>query len=91
WFILTHDYITKGKGATKLRMTLHVKLCLMTTCAVGAAAVGTALALAIILSCSHIHHNSLNIALACLDDVDAIVVSLLHAVGLVSAVAVAAG
>ena len=62
----------------------------MTTGAVCAGAASTALALAVVLSCWSTHGDSVHVALLSLHDHEAIAVSLLHALALVSAVTVAA-
>ena len=62
----------------------------MTTSAISASAGGAALALAIMLSCRSIHEDRVGVALLGLNDVEGVATSLLHAVALVSTVAVAA-
>ncbi|KRY02811.1 hypothetical protein T12_10938, partial [Trichinella patagoniensis] len=62
----------------------------VTAGAIGAAATWSALALAVVLGCRSIHHHCHD-ALLSLNDVSSVAASLLHALGLVSAVAVAAG
>ena len=62
----------------------------MTTAAAHTTAARAALALAIILSCLNIHHHDVIVALLGLNDVKAVAVSLLGAVGLVGTVAVSA-
>ncbi|GJW79430.1 hypothetical protein Tco_0143405, partial [Tanacetum coccineum] len=53
-------------GAAAVHYLMHNSVLLwetkvpMTTCAAGAAAVSTTLALAIVLSCRNLHHNSLD-------------------------------
>ena len=72
-------------------LILSYIMCLLATGAVNTGAAITTLAAALVLGCWNLHHNGRNIALLGLYDVDAIAVSLLHALALVSAVAVAAG
>ncbi len=63
----------------------------MTACAGSASAASTALALAIVLSCWHLHDYGGDIVLLSLDDASRVAASLLDTLGLVSAVAGVAG
>ena len=71
---------------------LSIFIFLVTTaCAVGTSAAASTLALSVVLSCRNIHHHRRDEVLLGLDDVNSVAASLLHTVGLVSAVAVSAG